>query len=273
LNKHSRLVFASTLHGYEGSGRGFGLRFAKILHQQTPGWQALHLQQPLRWRNNDKLEHLINQALLLAPETAQASPEPDINIKIFQLDKSALLAELPTLFGLLVQAHYQTRPNDLQQLLDSPNPVWVAYSQQTAVGILLSQEEGNLTADDQDSGQIHGHLLPQLLSRQYGFRAALNWRSWRVMRLAVAPEWQGLGIGTQLVRAWQEAAKSQQIDFLSCSFAAEHRLLAFWCQQGLRPLHLGTHRDKASGSYTLVMIQTLKRKTDCLEQIQQQFYQ
>ena len=49
LHCHHRMVFATTLHGYEGSGRGFELRFKKTLTKLTPDWKNLHLQQPIRW--------------------------------------------------------------------------------------------------------------------------------------------------------------------------------------------------------------------------------
>lgn len=56
---YSRLVFASTEHGYEGTGRGFQLRFQSYLQQHCPGFQKLHLHQPIRYQMNDPLEQLI----------------------------------------------------------------------------------------------------------------------------------------------------------------------------------------------------------------------
>ena len=50
---------------YEGSGRGFALRFQKALDTLAPSWLAVRLQQPMRWAENDPLERFINQALLL----------------------------------------------------------------------------------------------------------------------------------------------------------------------------------------------------------------
>jgi tRNA(Met) cytidine acetyltransferase len=61
LEHYPRCVFSTTLHGYEGSGRGFALRFQKQLDVRAPGWHAIRLHQPIRWAENDPLEHFINR--------------------------------------------------------------------------------------------------------------------------------------------------------------------------------------------------------------------
>ncbi len=46
-----RVVFASTVHGYEGTGRGgFALRFRQILEQETPNWRASAFASPFAGR-------------------------------------------------------------------------------------------------------------------------------------------------------------------------------------------------------------------------------
>jgi tRNA(Met) cytidine acetyltransferase len=56
LKHYSRLVFTTTIAGYEGTGRSFEIRFKHSLETLCPGWQQYHIQQPIRFANNDPLE-------------------------------------------------------------------------------------------------------------------------------------------------------------------------------------------------------------------------
>lgn len=65
LGSFPRLVFSSTVHGYEGSGQGFSLRFQETLTQAMPQHKRLTLTEPIRWQEGDKVEAFINAAFLL----------------------------------------------------------------------------------------------------------------------------------------------------------------------------------------------------------------
>ncbi|MFP3366547.1 hypothetical protein R0J93_23165, partial [Pseudoalteromonas sp. SIMBA_148] len=73
------------VHGYEGTGRGFQLRFRHHLERQCPGWQALEMTTPVRWAPGDPLEALTDDLLLLSaqpPELgwlADAASQPAIH--------------------------------------------------------------------------------------------------------------------------------------------------------------------------------------------------
>ncbi|MFP4246229.1 MAG: GNAT family N-acetyltransferase, partial [Halochromatium sp.] len=127
LMRYPRIGFATTVHGYEGTGRGFDLRFRALLDQRTPGWRALRLKTPVRWRQDDPLEPFINQILLLdaEPATDTRVAAADLASARFAIHSPETLASddalLGQVFGLLVLGHYQTRPNDLRHLLDGPN--------------------------------------------------------------------------------------------------------------------------------------------------------
>ena len=268
LMRHHRLVFATTQHGYEGSGRGFELRFKKQLDIHTPDWKTCHLKQPIRWAENDPLEHAINHALLLdasfadidKSEAFDAITPLDLSFK--KVDINELLdnrAMLESLFGLLVQAHYQTSPNDLQQLLNAPNiHILVACIEQAGkmhiIGAVLCIEEGKLNPG---KARAHGHLVPQLLTKHYAQDDFLLLSTWRIMRIAVHPVYQRNGIGQHLLQEVEKMATLGSVDYLSSSFGASEELLPFWFEQHFWPLHVGVKRDKASGSHNLVVAKPL----------------
>ncbi len=264
LKRHHRMVFSTTQHGYEGSGRGFELRFKKHLNHFTPDWKSCHLQTPIRWAENDPLEQIIFDTLLLnanIPELDQATIDNcDCDQVSYQSISSRELIDQPermqTLFGLLVQAHYQTSPNDLQQLLNAPNLniITAEYrlkNQQTlTVGAVLCVQEGKVNPTQ---NRAHGHLVPQLLTRHYAQPDFLMLSTLRVMRIAVHPGVQRFGIGQKLIQQVETLGLQQRVDYISSSFGASDELLPFWFKLNFWPLHVGVKRDKASGSHNLVV--------------------
>ncbi|GAB6071479.1 GNAT family N-acetyltransferase [Thiomicrorhabdus hydrogeniphila] len=267
LKRHHRIVFATTLHGYEGSGRGFELRFKKHLNQQTPDWKNLTLTQPIRWSENDPLENAINQSLLLDLNITKLNESHLNQLQTNQIHYQHITAQqllrnpglLKTLFGLLVQAHYQTSPNDLQQLLNAPNVhIVVACTQENPptdiptiiLGAVLCVEEGKISPL---SGRVHGHLVPQLLTKHYAQNDFLMLSALRVMRIAVHPQCLRMGIGKTLIHQVEQLASQKRFDYLCSSFGSSDELLPFWFGQNFWPLHVGVKRDKSSGTHNIVV--------------------
>ncbi len=273
LMRYPRLCFATTVHGYEGTGRGFDLRFRALLDRRTPGWQALHLSAPIRWRQDDRLESLINQILLLDAEPvadAQVAAA-DLSSLRFAIQSPEALATddalLRQLFGLLVLGHYQTRPNDLRHLLDGPNLEVATLSTGSGEQVLataLIAREGKLAPELQQPifegrRRPRGHLLAQTLSAHAGLAEAPQLGYARIVRIAVHPAARRRGLGRRLVAELAARARRDGRDLLGASFGASAELLAFWRRCGLAPLHLGTHRNAASGAHAAVVLQALSR--------------
>lgn len=269
LMHYRRICFATTVHGYEGSGRGFDIRFRALLDQRTPGWKATRLQTPIRWRKDDPLETLINQVLLL-----DAEPASDIRVaatdcaaaQFKRHERRALAANeslLRQVFGLLLLGHYQTRPNDLRHLLDGPN-LAVASLQvgDLVLATALIAQEGRLESAliqpiFEGRRRPRGHLLPQTLSAHAGLREAPRLGYARVVRIAVHPAAQRRGLGRGLLKALATQARRDGLDLLGASFGASAELLNFWHRSGLEALHLGTGRNAASGARAAVVLQAL----------------
>ncbi|WP_192036042.1 GNAT family N-acetyltransferase [Halomonas sp. YLGW01] len=298
LGAFPRIAFATTVHGYEGSGRGFALRFREQLDRQTPGWQGLHLATPIRWAAEDPLERLTDRLLLLdaEPDEASKEDEPDETDDNDQTDepgkadtsmgeegeptivecsRDALAADEPrlrALFSLLVQAHYRTQPSDLRRLLDGPGGRVVCLGERGKPrprAVALTVDEGGFApelAEQVARGERRprGHLLAQSLAAHAGSRAALTSRVRRVMRIAVDPRFRRLGHGRALLGAELARASDDGIDLFGASFGAEAGLMAFWQRSGFRAVRLGLTREAASGEHALMVARATSPRGEAL---------
>ena len=265
LDHYPRIIFATTLHGYEGSGQGFAVRMQQILDSKTPDWQSCHLSYPARWSSRDPLEPLINQLLLLATEPSSPSPSSDVTHSwLTQQQLAGDEALLQQVFSLLVLAHYQTSPSDLRTLLDHPDLVIAAsLVDQQICGIVLVLREGELDPDLAEQIWLgrrrpRGHLIPQTLLTHAGFRQAGKFSYARIMRIAIHPACQRRGLGQQLIQEVEGWAHTQQLDFIGAAFAATEPLLRFWQRQHYQAVRLGLSRDVASGSHSIIVLKALK---------------
>lgn len=268
LRKHSRIVFATTVHGYEGSGRGFVLRFQPVLKAQTPRWRHVPMTTPVRWRDGCPVEALLFRMLLLdaeLPDVDDAAITPDHNV-MQVLDQDALAADealLREVFGLLVHAHYRTRPLDLRNLLDGPNlEVYLLWHGTDLAAVAMVAAEGGFEAGVAyaiwaGDRRPRGHLLPQGLAAHVGVQQGAGCRAARIMRIAVHPRLQRQGLGLRLVKHIAEAARRADHDVLGASFGATPGLLAFWQRGGCVPLRLGVRRDAASGTHSALVARGL----------------
>lgn len=283
LKAYSRCVFSTTLHGYEGSGRGFVLRFQKHLDNLVPEWQHIKLRRPIRWAAHDPLEAFINRVCLLNVDTygEAVAKLRTADTHYQQIDRDALLeneALLQQVFGLLVTAHYQTRPSDLRQILDAPQiSVHVLQIEGQVVAVALLSHEGGLDADltaaiYAGKRRPHGHLLPQSLTFHAKIEGAAGLQCERVMRIAVHPDAQGKGLGSALLKYVKQYAQKKNADYVGVSYAATPLLPAFWERAGFRSVRLGYRKDKASGARSLMQVYPLTPSGETLAaQAHQQF--
>ncbi|WP_459778884.1 tRNA(Met) cytidine acetyltransferase TmcA [Photobacterium sp. R1] len=271
LASYSRVVFASTVHGYEGTGRGFAIKFKAALDVMTPNWRAVSMNHPIRWAENDPLEQWLFQTLLLDAEpSAVALPLQSETLEYRQVSPQWLLARpdrLSSLFGLLIHAHYQTSPADLRQLLDDETvSVFVALQQDTICGCALVSREGGFSAElaeavCQGKRRPKGHLLAQSVAAHLGLAEAASQHCGRVLRIAVHDDARQLGVGSALLACIYDWARQQKLDYLGTSFAASGELLPFWQKAGYLPVRLGVAKDAASGCHSLLSVRPLSVQT------------
>jgi tRNA(Met) cytidine acetyltransferase len=263
--KWRHVVYATTVSGYEGTGQGFRLRFLTMAKDL---WQARvsTLNRPIRWAINDPLEAALKTGLFLdhtLPKLAEPSTDLSGSMTIlpFHWDqKSRYISEA---IRLLCDAHYRTTPGDIRVIMDSPNiRTWLAVAEGQVIGIVVIAEEGMLS--DELTEQIwqgrrrpKGHLFPQTLIAQQGFKEAGCLKYWRVVRIAVRAECRRLSIASKMMDTIRTAADDEYVDVIGASCALTDGLLHFWSQQSFQLLRLGSQLDKTAGGYAALMGQAL----------------
>lgn len=246
VQRFPRVLLTTTVQGYEGTGRGFMLRFCASL----PAVRHFRLDEPLRWAAGDPLETWLSQALQF--EEA-AEPVSTAAVSLFPATaahhRSALLAG----YRLLASAHYRTSPLDLRRLLDAPGMrCWLATEDATVTGALWLVEEGGLDATLAQAvwagvRRPRGNLVAQSLAAHAGFAEAAMLRSQRISRIAVAASRRQRGLGSALVAAARQQAEG--CDYLSVSFGYTAPLWHFWRACGFHLVRIGTQREASSGCY------------------------
>jgi tRNA(Met) cytidine acetyltransferase len=294
--QYHRMVFSTTVHGYEGAGRGFALTFLKQLAAIQPSFTQLHISEPIRWRKEDPVEQLIFNICLL---NAQIETTADItqnianaSLKMAVITSETLLADeliLRQIFAILVNAHYQTSPNDLQLLLENPAcKLIVAYHNELVankiVAVCLVLQEGKAVVQSSTDSQlvsaiakgqrrIKDQFLPQALLAHQGFSKAFEFSYLRIMRIAVIPELQGEGIGSFLLQQLAIYAEQENIDFIGSSFAINKQLWLFWQKQHYSITRLGFTKDQASGEHSALILKGMNKLAKVHEkQLQSEFY-
>lgn len=268
LLRYPRSVFSTTVHGYEGSGRGFDIRFKAILDAERPQWRRQSLDEPVRWAVDDPLEQVLNTLFLLNAEPRSSDDEHgELTVRV--VDREALCNDdlLRQVFGLLVQAHYQTTPQDLQYLLDGDAVLIIARRGNGVLGVCQLLPEGGFAeslAVDVIKARRRpaGHLAAQRLAHCSAESGYLTVKSLRINRIAVAADWRRKGLGMAMLTAAERYARSQHIAYLSSSFAADLQVINFWLAQGFAPAYLGSRRDSASGLYSLIVVKGLSPQFD-----------
>ncbi|MGG4626531.1 tRNA(Met) cytidine acetyltransferase TmcA [Serratia odorifera] len=260
-----RVLLTTTVQGYEGTGRGFLLKFCASL----PQWQALTLSQPMRWAAGDPLERLIDNALLFHELPAWSAPEHTPVLRM--LDQPQLCADarlLRRFYALLSSAHYRTSPLDLRRLMDAPGMHFsAALLADEVVGALWLVDEGGSSsalAHDVWAGRRRprGNLVAQSLAAHSGQWWAPTLRARRISRIAVLPELRRQGIARQLIE--QQRQQAQGLDYLSVSFGYTEPLWRFWRACGFELVRIGSQREASSGCYSAMALLPLSEQGEAL---------
>ncbi|MDO9990527.1 GNAT family N-acetyltransferase [Glaesserella parasuis] len=264
-----KVVLTTTTQNYEGTGRGFCLKFLPTLSRSTKQWT---LSQPLRWGENDPLEAFINQLLLLEdkipPSAFGSSPRK-------QGERS--IEQYTNFYHLLAQAHYKTTPTDLRRLFDAPDQhYFYLEEQERLIAGCWAVNEGGL--DEELTQAIwrgerrpQGSLVAQYLCFQGNLPDACRLKSVRISRIAVQPEYQKQGYGKRLV-SQIISQMPPLVDFVSVSFGLTPELLRFWQSCGFSLVQVTPTPEASSGYHSAMMIYPLSVQGKIFaQQAKQQF--
>jgi len=258
------VAFTTTVHGYEGAGRGFSVRFRDRLGASELDVREVSMEEPVRYAAGDPIEVWSFRALCLdatpVPDQVAAGARPG-NVSYRGLESAELFADealLRETFGLLVLAHYRTEPNDLARLLDAPNvSVRALLREGHVVAVALLAREGGLPeatrARMYEGERIRGNMLPDVLTSQLGDEAAAVPVGRRVMRIATHAAVRSRGLGSYLLDLLEREARST-VDWLGVGYGATPDLLSFWTDNGFSTVHLSTTRNDVSGEHSAIML-------------------
>nr|XP_015193516.1 PREDICTED: N-acetyltransferase 10 [Lepisosteus oculatus] len=245
------LVFmASTINGYEGTGRSLSLKLIQQLRQQSAQSQqscltaenknsttarlasarSLHevsLQESIRYAPGDAVEKWLNDLLCLdclsIPRVISGCPLPQ-TCELYYVNRDTLFcyhkaseAFLQRLMALYVASHYKNSPNDLQMLSDAPAhhlfcllppvpptqnslPEVLAVIQVCLEGEISRQSILNSLSRGKKAS---GDLIPWTVSEQFQDPEFGSLSGGRVIRIAVHPDYQGMGYGTRALQLLQ----------------------------------------------------------------------
>mgnify|MGYP002761900958 FL=1 len=266
--------FFTTVHGYEGAGRGFSVRFTDRLADAAHDLTEVSLSEPIRYAPGDPVESWAFRALLLDarppvdPLVADASPS---SVTYGTPSASELAADehrLREAFGLLVLAHYRTEPDDLARLLDAPNlRVRTLEHDGHVVSVALLAREGGLDADTRkmmyEGERVRGNMLPDVFTSQLRDEAAGAPVGYRVVRIATHHAARSRGLGSTLL-ARIRGEFDGDADYLGVGYGATPELLEFWAANGYRTAHLSTTRNDASGEHSALMVAPLSPAGEAL---------
>ncbi|ERH05815.1 MAG: putative P-loop ATPase fused to an acetyltransferase [Halonotius sp. J07HN4] len=256
--------FCTTVHGYEGTGRGFAVRFRERLAESDHDVTDVELQEPIRYARTDPVEAWLAWTLLLDAEppadqlVAEATTD---SVRYRRIDSDELAADealFRAVVGLLVAAHYKTEPDDIVRLLDAPNVELRALIHEgSPVSVALLAREGGLDSDQQTAiyggERVRGNMLPDVLTSQLRDPEGAAPVGYRVMRIATHHAARSRGLGSLLLSRCREEF-SDAVDWFGVGFGATSRLLSFWRTNGYRTVHLSVTANATSGEHSALML-------------------
>ncbi|MEC8230244.1 MAG: GNAT family N-acetyltransferase [Pseudomonadota bacterium] len=283
IGSHQNWILSTTLQGYEGSGNGFVQKLLPTLlsskaedsegkdsegkgpdtEGNAPLPKHIKLTTPLRWYDEDPIEQFILDTCLFektGSNHVQQKYSERISLNIS--DTTFTLSEVKSLnddmlcqvMQLLTLAHYQTTPDDLMRLVDSPDIhlATLNHSNNVIAAAIVNVEGGEPLAPlaqhiATGERRPKGHLSAQRLALLAADATLATSNYWRINRIAVLPALQGKGYGSFLLSEIKSRANHHAVDAITTSYGTTTALDSFWTNSGFSIVDKGRKPNKASG--------------------------
>ena len=267
-NTANMSIFSSTIHGYEGAGRSFSIRFMERLSKSTLPHIIRELTEPIRYNENDPIERWQFRCLMLDAEPGDVTENID-NLVYEGGKASTLLFSDENIFrryfGVFVMAHYRNNPNDLGIILDGPNQeIRYLRAGNTVLNSVQIAWEGLLENDTIEKIYAGwtppGNLIPDCFIKYYRDPHLARMKGARIVRIATHPCCHRRGLGTKMLNMLNAELKEKGFDYVGASFGASVDLINFWKKNGYVAIHISPNPNPVSGEHSVVMIKALSRR-------------
>ena len=272
LKNCKKVIYATTIHGYEGCGRSFNIRFLGELREQGIKIREVEMREPIRYSEQDPIEKWLFDVLLLDAEPPSVS-ESEVNLKktrFKELDIKKLAFEnekkLREYFGIFVTAHYRNNPNDFGIICEAPHHKIFSLDNEKGITLCALQiaMEGNLSQEYCRKmlrvEEFSGHLIPDRFIKHYREPGFGKLKGLRIIRIATHPLLIRKGIGSRALEELENYAKEKGYDWIGASFGATYPLLSFWLKNGYLPLHISPAKNPSTGEYSVIVAKSLSKE-------------
>ncbi|KAI0889357.1 DUF699-domain-containing protein [Annulohypoxylon maeteangense] len=226
------VFMASTISGYEGTGRSLSLKLIKQLKEQAAtsvaqdgetrsprSLKEVTLAEPIRYAKGDAVEKWLNALLCLdvTPSKPKNNIFPDPSqCQLLHINRDTLFSFHPVperflrhMVALFVTSHYKNTPDDMQLMSDAPAHELFVLTSSTIqdnglpepLCVIQIALEGNISKQSVMAGLDRGQrpagdLIPWLVSQQFQDDFA-SLSGARIVRIATHPDCVSMGYGTK----------------------------------------------------------------------------
>ncbi len=254
-----RVVYSTTTHGYEGTGRAFTIRFLKSLKEKKKNNIHIEMHTPIRYSSGDPVEHWLFSTLLLDSEPAGVNEQCIKNAEYREYKIEKLMKDeekLREFYGVFVLAHYRNNPNDLGIICDAPNHELrgLECDGHVVCSVQLAREGGL----DEHAAEMYfgftppGNIVPDVLIKHYRDVEFARKRGVRIVRIATHPQLMSRGLGSRILQEIMDEGD----EWVGASFGATPQLMRFWTRNGFMPIHISPRKNEKTGEYSVVVLHT-----------------